>query len=126
MALMSKNISLPSLVDEVETLAAIRTLNFALEMGFSSIILKGDFERVINSWRSEETSFSSFGHLLEDVKVLAESFASFIVSHVKRQENSIAHNLARHAKHVSDLKVWMMGAPPHLNAIIVADLAPFL
>ena len=121
MALMSKNISLPSLVDEVETLAAIRALNFALEVGFSSIILKGDFERVINSWRSEETSFSSFGHLLEE-KVLAESFAGFIVSHVKRQGNSVAYNLARYAIHVTNLKVWMKGVPSHLNAIIVADL----
>ena len=64
--------------------------------------------------------------MLEDAKVLAESFAGFIVSNVKRQGNSVAHNLARYAIHVSDLKVWMKGVPLHLNAIIVADLTSFL
>ena len=126
MASMSENISLPSSVDEIETPATVRALNFSQEVGFSSIILECDFERVINSWRREETSFSSFGHLLEDAKVLAESFAGFIVSHVKRQGNSIVHNLARYAKHVSDLKVWMKSVPSRLNAIIVADFTSFL
>ena len=33
----------------------------------------------------EEPSFASFGHLIEDAKVLTESFVDFTVSHVKRQ-----------------------------------------
>ena len=123
MASMFENIHLPSSVDKVEALAIVRALCFAQEVGFSSVILKGDSKRVIKSLRSEESFFASFGHLIEDAKVIAESFVCFIVSHVKRQGNSVAHNLTRHARHVSDLKVWMEGVPLHLNAIIVADLA---
>ena len=61
--------------------------------------------------------------MIEDAKVLIESFVNFTVSHVKRQGNSIAHKLARH---VSDFQVWMRGDPSHLNAVIVTDLAPLV
>ena len=44
MALMFENISLPSSVDEVETLATVRALNFSHEVGYSSIILECDLE----------------------------------------------------------------------------------
>lgn len=60
-------------------------------MGFSSIILEGDFERAINSLSSDETSFACFGNLIEDANVMVESFVVFIVSHVKIQWNYIAH-----------------------------------
>ena len=99
---MSENIHLPSSVDKVDALAIVRALCFAQEVGFSSVILKGDSKRVIKSLRSEESFFASFGHLIEDVKVLTESFVDFTVSHVRRQGNSVVHKLARH---VSDLEV---------------------
>ena len=123
MASMSKNIPFPSSVDEVEALAIVRALCFAQEVGFSSVILEGDSERVAKSLRSEESSFASFGHLIEDAKVISKSFVDLTISHVKRQGNSVAHNLVRHARHVSDLKVWMESVPPHLNVVIVSDLA---
>ena len=44
MALMFENISLPSSVDEVETLATVRALNFSHEVVYSSIILECDLE----------------------------------------------------------------------------------
>ena len=57
------------------------------------------------------------------MKVIEEFFIGFTTSHVKRQGNSVVHNLA---KHVSDFQVWMEGVPSHLNAVIVADLAPLV
>jgi len=120
MASMSKNIHLPSSVDKVEALAILRALCFAQEVGFSSVILKGDSKRVIKSLRSEESFSVSFGHLIEDAKVIVVSFVGFTVSHVKKQGNFVTHNLVRH---VSDLKVWMEGVPSHLNVVIIAHLA---
>ena len=117
---MLENISLPSSFDEVEAMVAVRALSFAQEVGFSSIILEGNYERVINSLRSEETSFASSGHLIEDVKVIAQSFIGLLYL-MLRDRNSVAHNFAGHSRHVSDLKVWMKGIPPHLNAVIVAN-----
>ena len=50
-------------------MAAIKALFFALELSLSSIILKGDFEMVIKSFKSEEESFASFGHLMRNLAV---------------------------------------------------------
>lgn len=47
-----KNISLPSSVENIEALVAVRALIFAQEVGFSSIILEGDSDTIINSLRS--------------------------------------------------------------------------
>lgn len=55
-------------------LAAIRSLDFALEIGIDSVILKGDLEIVINSLREKSTSMLSFSHLIQDAKFTTEAF----------------------------------------------------
>ena len=42
---------------------------------------------------------------------------------IKRQGNSAAHHLARHARHVSSQLVWMEDVPPQLLAVTLADMA---
>ena len=49
------------------------TLVFAQELGLVDFVLEGDSEVVINSLRSNEVSFSSFGHLLESAKSMLVS-----------------------------------------------------
>ena len=49
MASMSQKIKLPSSSDEVEALAAVRAISFALELHLPSIIVKGDSELIISA-----------------------------------------------------------------------------
>ena len=42
---------------------------------------------------------------------------------VPRQANKATHNIARHARHVSEFTVWMEDVPPHLFSVIQADSA---
>ena len=49
MASLTQQIPLPSLVIEVEVLAAQRALVLTLELGFKNITLERDFEVLINS-----------------------------------------------------------------------------
>ena len=49
-------------------------MDFALEIGIDSVILKGDSEIAISSLREKSTSMSSFGHLIQDAKFTAEAF----------------------------------------------------
>ena len=56
---------------------------------------------------------------------LPNSFNVVRFYHVKRQGNFVAHNIAKHARHVSEFTVWMEDVPPHLLAIILANLADF-
>ena len=108
-ALLPEQAPLPFSLDIVEAMVATRAMAFAQELGIAEFILEGDSEVVINSLRSKEASFSSFGHLLELAKSTLVSSNCIAFSHVRRSGNKIAHNLARHARNIRDLSTgWRM------------------
>ena len=86
------------------------------------IALEGDSEIVFKAMVCEDSSFADHGHLIEEAKLLSSSFTSCSFSHVKRQGNSAAHHLARHARHVSSQLVWLENVPPQILAVTLADL----
>lgn len=67
---------------------------------------------------------SSIGHLLQNAKCHIETFGnSFFFSHVRREGNSITHNLTKHTLHVTSFLVWIEDIPPVLLYVIIqADL----
>ncbi|XP_075645797.1 uncharacterized protein LOC142616950 [Castanea sativa] len=105
----------------VEAMAAARAMSFAQELGISKFMLEGDSKVVINSLPSKEASLSSFGHLLESDKSLLVTSKCIAFSHVRRTSNKVAHNLARHARHVRGLSVWVEDVPPHLYDVLFVD-----
>ena len=68
LASISKQVPLLHTSDIVEALAAARAISFALELGFSSFILEGDSEVIINRLKSDEATLSPFGHILDSAK----------------------------------------------------------
>nr|XP_023929444.1 uncharacterized protein LOC112040778 [Quercus suber] len=94
-----------SAVVEVEALAARQAIKFAKELNLQSIILEGDSELITRALQQEGPSFSCYGQLIEETQALAGLFPSYSVSHVHRKGNSLTHNLARNARHVSGLVV---------------------
>ena len=96
---------------------------FARELSLSSIILEGDLEIINRVIQAEEQSLASYGNLIEEIKLNAESFLSFRISHIRRNRNSVAHSLARHARHVSGLVVWMEEVPSHILPALLTEAA---
>ncbi|XP_030970588.1 uncharacterized protein LOC115990962 [Quercus lobata] len=121
MASMSKKTKLPSSSDEVEALAVVRAISFALELHLPSVIVEGDSELIISALRSEEESFTSFGHLISSIKQSLGIFSCISFSHTHRLGNSLAHNLAQYAIHIDALTVWMEDVPPQLHHVLVTD-----
>ncbi|KAL0014626.1 hypothetical protein SO802_001695 [Lithocarpus litseifolius] len=120
-ASLSELVNLPYSSDIVEAMAAARAIYFAQEIGLNSFILDGDSEAVIKCLISDDDSFSSFGHILVAAKATTETSCCISFSHIRRLGNSVAHNLAKHARHVRGFSVWMEDIPPHLQAILSAD-----
>ena len=121
LASLAENIPLPQTVADVEAAAARRAIMLARDLNLSSIILEGDLQIITRVIQAEEQSLASYVNLIEEIKSHAESFLSFRISHVKRNRNSVAHSLARHAKHVSGLVVWMEEVPSHILPVLLAD-----
>ena len=64
--------------------------------------MEGDSEIVVNSLKKESFSMVSFCHLIQDAIVFGfMQYFFFFFSHVRRDRSSIAHNIARHAIHVT-------------------------
>lgn len=79
----------------------LRALEFSLDIGISSSILEGDSEIV-----SIMLSLSCFFWLFDlGCQNSYKSFHSVSFSHVCGDRNSIAHNLTRHACHITDFLV---------------------
>ena len=107
LAPLTKKIPLPQMVVDVEVVATRRAIMLARDLNLNSIILEGDSQIITRAIQAKEQSLASYGNLIEEIKILADSFLNFRISHVKRKGNSVAHNLARHARHVSGLVVWI-------------------
>lgn len=90
---------------EVETMVAARVMEFTQELGIDSTIIEGDSELVINTLKDVSPSHTSFGLLIQDTKVFAKSFHCLSFSHVCCEGNSVTHNLARYATHVTGFLV---------------------
>ena len=121
MASLAQQIPLPPSVIEVETLAARRALEFALELGFERIILEGDSESLDKALKMECRNFTTYGHLVQDILFLNTHLSEFKTSLVRRQGNNLAHSLARKSQFLSHMSVWMEDVPPDLLSVLEAD-----
>ena len=101
-------------------MAVARALSFTAELGFSRFILEGDLKLIIKALQSKEDSLAPFGHILVATKATIDvNCVSF--SHIRRLGNFVAHNLAKHARHVAGLKEWMEDVPPYLYSVLLTN-----
>nr|POF04761.1 putative ribonuclease h protein [Quercus suber] len=121
MAALTQQIPLPASVKMVEVLVARRALWFAKELGFHSLIVKGDLEIIINSINGDNMAHSEFGHILQDIKFLYSFFNCISFQHIRRQGNGLAHKLARRAI-PNPFEVWMEFNPPNAVDVYNFDL----
>ncbi|KAL0002409.1 hypothetical protein SO802_016190 [Lithocarpus litseifolius] len=76
-ASMQKNIkcsekgSHAQMMVEVEALACHRAVEFPKEIRLSEVILEGDAEVIIQQLQSNTTGVSSYGHVIEDILMMA-------------------------------------------------------
>ena len=88
--------------DEVEVLATLKAVSLTRDLGFRNVILEGDSLGLIKAVKSVEDSLSPTGLLVDDVKWVASSFEQLVYSHVKRNDNRVAHSLAKNAFCIPD------------------------
>ena len=92
------------------------------ELSLDQIILEGDSEITINALSNGGWEYSSFGHIIKDIKVFASAFNSLAFNHTRRLGNKVAHRLARSACNFSIFHVWMEDIPPDIASVYFSEL----
>ncbi|XP_030924586.1 uncharacterized protein LOC115951544 [Quercus lobata] len=104
----------PSVFDSLkaEIIACRKALEFAIDAGFTDLVIEGDNKNVMQLVSASREDFSRLGHVIQDIKWLAQGLRRVSFSYVKRGANSVAHSLARFAKNVVDDMYWLEDSPP--------------
>ena len=98
---MAENFQLPFSITAVEVIAAKKALQFAFDLGLSSIVLEDDSKITIDGLRREELALAEYGHLLDEAKDIAKQFPEVEFNHVPRRPNKATHNITRHVSELS-------------------------
>ena len=85
----------------------------------------GDSLGLIQALKSEECSLSPTGLPIEDVKMFANNFVRLLYSHIKRNDNRIAHSLAKNTLCIPDFQVWMKDVSSHIVLILQLNVVEF-
>ena len=80
--------------EEAELLACRRAIKFAVDAGFSRLIIKGDNNNVFHAISSSVEDTSLFGNVVGDIRHLIRGLHWSSVCCIRRGGNRVAHVLA--------------------------------
>ncbi|KAF5449887.1 hypothetical protein F2P56_030288 [Juglans regia] len=101
-----------------EALAALRAVQFCIELGLTNIILEGDSMIVVKAINGREDSWNSSSLICQDIKLLLEQVSPWSVKHVPRQVNVVAHTLAKSSLDLSDESIHVEDYPHCIHNLL--------
>ena len=104
-----------------EVFALEQGVLFAQELQLPRVIFESDALAVIQAVNDKDTG-SFFGHLIQGILQNCESFESCHFKHLNRRFNSVAHELAQHARRTGIYQIWKGVAPPFVMSFLHSDL----
>lgn len=97
--------------EEAETLACRKAMVFAVDAGFTELIIEGDSINVMKALSSSSLDLSIVGNVVVDIQCLIHGLRRVSINWVKRDCNRVAHVLARFASNLNEDVYWMEDAP---------------
>ena len=119
---LSMPIPLSNSVAVLEALACRRALLFAKEIGLRQVVFEGDSTMVIQAVTHGNAELAEYGHIVEDIMILAADFDFIQFSHVKRNCNVVADALAKKAKDSLNLAVCLQEVPEDIVPALLFDI----
>ena len=107
--------------EEVKVMACRKALEFAIDAGFTEVILEGDNAMVMKTISQAQPNFSELGLIYEDIWCLVAGFRFISINCVRHSANSVAHALARFARLIDNETVWMEEDPPPVVDALYLD-----
>ncbi|KAJ0052838.1 hypothetical protein Pint_03233 [Pistacia integerrima] len=90
----------------------------AADIGINQIILEGDALQVVNDLLRDEENWGQASLISMDTKAVSRNFQTFLVHHVNRASNVIAHTLAKDALTIYDVLVELEDVPNCIGSLV--------
>ena len=108
--------------EEAELLACRQLIEFAVDSGFTRLVIEGDNSNVMQAISSDATNFSFLGNVVDDIRPLMSGLQWISTSKIRRGGNKIKHVLAQHARHLDYDLYWLEDSPPPALEALYQDL----
>ena len=109
--------------EEAELLACRRSMEFAVDAGFTKLIIEGDNVNVMQAISSSQINCSLLGYVVDDIHHLVHCLEWARISITRRGGNKVAHAFAQHARNSLDNDVyWMEDSPPPVLEALIQDV----
>ena len=108
---------------EIEALATNKALEFVQEMDKTDVVLEGDSLLVMAALNSKNPGLDPYGLMIQDSLSLSLTFPKLSYCHIKREGNTVAHNLVQLAVNVPNCEIWIEDVPPIVVSCYQVDLA---
>ena len=109
--------------EEAEVWDCRKALEFAIDAGFSELIVEGDNSVVMSTISSNKPNWSRLGVIYDDIGCLAASLSYVSFTCIRCNANSVAHSLARYANGLVEEVVWLEDSPPPARDALYFDLS---
>ena len=98
-------------------------LEFAKDMRIQDFVLEGDSLNIIHALSGNSHAASTIAALIYGMQVTSFEFQNVLFSHVRRNGNIPAHQLAKHAFGIFDFSVWIEESPYFLVQALLHDIS---
>ena len=78
---------------------------------------------IVNSLKTGKANMASVEPLIQDASIFSALYTKLLYSHCRRDDNKLAHNLARFLIHVPNYSAWMEEVPHILLFVAEQDVA---
>jgi hypothetical protein len=87
------------------------------QLGFQRVVLEGDSLEIIQAL-CKEKCWSSYGHLINDVKTLLHVIPQWEIHHVRRYSNIAVHRMAKMALTIWEDCLWVDSIPKYIQDFV--------
>ena len=106
---------------EAELLAYRKAIEFAVDAGFSELVLEGDNSSAMTIISMLKIDQSLLGNVVGDIQHLIRNLLWARIDCVRRGGNRVAHVLAQFTRNITEDMYWMEDVPPIAREALYQD-----
>ena len=107
--------------EEAELLACRKAIKFAVDTGFSELVIEGDNNSAMTTISTLKIDHSLLGNVVGDIQHLLQNLHWVWIDRISRGGNRVAHVLAQFARNIAEDMYWMEGISPIAREALYQD-----